>query len=214
MSYLGRWKIDDALTFAGNTHDPTTSGASDADSAPTYRVYEDETGTAILTGMMALLDSSNTTGFYSEQITLSAANGFEEGKQYTIYISATVGGIQGTTHHTFQVEPEIAKEATLGTPTDTDLATDIANLNDLSAAEVNAEMVDVLTVDSLSEPTGVPAAAATFSQKIGFLYAAARNKITVTSSKKQYFDNGNNALWEKNLSDDGTTYSETQANSP
>ena len=107
MAYLGSWKIDDNLTFACNTHTAATGAGTDADSVPTYRVYEDETGTPILTGSTALLDSANTVGFYSEQIALSAANGFEKGKCYTIYITATVATIAGTTHHTFQIEAEV-----------------------------------------------------------------------------------------------------------
>lgn len=102
--YLGRWEIDDLLVFACNTHTPSTGAAVDADSAPTYRVYEDETGTAILTGTMALLDDANTVGQYSEQITLSAANGFELGKSYSIRISGAVGGVAGATLRSFQVE--------------------------------------------------------------------------------------------------------------
>ncbi|VAX15360.1 hypothetical protein MNBD_NITROSPINAE04-1962 [hydrothermal vent metagenome] len=97
------YKIDDFYTFSVNTHNPSTGAATDADSAPTYRVYEDETATPILTGSMALLDSTNTTGFYSEQIQLTAANGFEEGKSYNIYITATVGGTAGTTKRFFKM---------------------------------------------------------------------------------------------------------------
>lgn len=107
MSYLGSWKIDDLLTFYANTTRFDTGNATDADAVPSYRVYEDETGTAILTGNMALLDSANTAGFYSEQITLSAANGFEKGKSYAIYIAATVNSIAGATHHTLQIEAEV-----------------------------------------------------------------------------------------------------------
>ena len=100
---LGRWKIDDFLTFTCNTHTASTGAATDATGVPTYRVYEDETGTPILTGSMAKLDDANTLGFYSERIQLTAANGFEVDKQYSIYISATVGGIEGTISHNFQV---------------------------------------------------------------------------------------------------------------
>ena len=107
MSYLGSWKIDDNLTFPVNTHNASTGAATDADAVPSYRVYEDETGTAILTGSMAKLDDANTVGFYSEQIALSAANGFEKGKCYTIYISAAVSSVTGTMNHTFQMEAEV-----------------------------------------------------------------------------------------------------------
>lgn len=108
MSFLGSsWHIDDLLTFYLNTQRFDTGNATDADAAPSYRVYEDETGTAILTGTMALLDSSNTAGFYSEQITLSAANGFEVGKCYAIYIAATVNSVAGAMHHTFTIAPDV-----------------------------------------------------------------------------------------------------------
>lgn len=105
--YLGSWKIDDLVTFYANTTRFDTGNATDADAVPAYRIYEDETGTAILTGNMALLDSANTAGFYSEQITLSAANGFEKGKSYAIYIAATVNSVAGATHHTLQIEAEV-----------------------------------------------------------------------------------------------------------
>jgi len=108
---LGKWEIDDLLTFPANTHAANTGAATDADSLPTYRVYEDETTTPILTGTMALLDSGNTVGFYSEQITLSAANGFEIDKSYTVYISAIVGEIVGTQSHSFQMMVATATEA-------------------------------------------------------------------------------------------------------
>jgi hypothetical protein len=107
MSYLGSWKIDDTLTFTVVTHTPATGAVTDADAVPDYRVYEDETGVAILTGSLAKLDDANTTGHYSEQVTLSAANGLEKGKSYNIYINATVGGIEGATVKSFQMEAEV-----------------------------------------------------------------------------------------------------------
>lgn len=88
-------EIGDNLTFSVCTHDPDTGVLTDADAVPAYRVYENETGTAILTGTMAILDNANTTGFYTETIACTVANGFEDGKSYTIYVSATVDGDTG-----------------------------------------------------------------------------------------------------------------------
>jgi hypothetical protein len=101
--FLGIWEIDDLLTFYANTHNATTGAAVDADSAPSYRIYENETTTPIVTGTMALLDASNTDGFYSEQVTLSAANGFENGKCYCIRIQGVVSSVTGAKVDTFQV---------------------------------------------------------------------------------------------------------------
>ncbi len=99
----GPWYIDDTLTFTVNTHDVATGAGTDADAVPSYRIYEDETGTAILNGNTAKLDDANTVGFYSEQITLSAANGFEVGKSYSIYVAATVDSIAATQSYNFKV---------------------------------------------------------------------------------------------------------------
>jgi len=91
------------LTFTITTHDPDTGELTDADAAPTYRVYEDETAVAILTGTMSTLDTANTTGFYGEQIACTAGNGFEAGKSYNIYIEATVDADTGGISYGFTV---------------------------------------------------------------------------------------------------------------
>lgn len=100
--------IDDYLTFGITTHDPDTGVVTDADSAPAYRIYEDETSTAILTGTMAKLDDANTTGFYTERVAITAANGFEDGKSYTIYIEATVDSDKGAIAYGFSAWTDIA----------------------------------------------------------------------------------------------------------
>jgi hypothetical protein len=96
--------IGNTLTFSICTHDPDTGQLADADTLPAYRVYEDETATPILTGTMAKLDDANTLGFYTERITCSAANGFENGKMYTIYIEATVDSTTGGIAYGFAAE--------------------------------------------------------------------------------------------------------------
>ena len=87
--------IGDNLKFSITTHDPDTGVLTDADAVPPYRVYEDETAVPILTGNMAKLDDANTTGFYTEIIACTVANGFEDAKTYTIYIEATVDSDKG-----------------------------------------------------------------------------------------------------------------------
>lgn len=99
--------IGDTLVFSICTHDPDTGILTDADDFPSYRVYEDETGTAILNGVMAKLDDANTTGFYTESITCSAGNGFEAGKTYTIYIEATVDSDTGGICYAFKAKQKV-----------------------------------------------------------------------------------------------------------
>lgn len=103
MGCPSRVVIGNNAVFSICTHDPDTGVLTDAESAPTYRVYEDETATPILTGTMAKLDDDNTTGFYTEQIACTEANGFEVGKTYTVYIEATVDGDTGGITYGMQV---------------------------------------------------------------------------------------------------------------
>ena len=201
--FLGSWKIDDDIVFYANTHRFDTGAATDADSPPSYRVYEMETSTPILTGSMALLDGSNTAGFYSEQITLSAANGFEKGKSYAIYIQATVNSVIAATHHTLQIEAEVDANrlnwANIDGPTTTvdlsgttvktatDIATQITALNNLSAAQVNAEVVDVLRTDTLPDSYAADGVQPTIAQAIlaihQFLTEKSVSGVTVTVNK-------------------------------
>jgi len=104
--YLGSWKVGDYLTFPCNTH-KVSGEAFDADSDPSYRIYEDETGTPVATGTLEKLDDAGTLGFYTERRQLLSATGFEKGKCYTIYITATVDSKIGTMSHTFQIEAEV-----------------------------------------------------------------------------------------------------------
>ncbi len=99
----------------------------------------------------------------------------------------------------------------------TQIGTDGAGLTNMpwnSAwdAEVQSEVQDALDA-AHSEPSGVPAANESLADKIGYLYMALRNRVDVTSTKKTFYDDGGSAEWEKDLSDDSTTYTETEANS-
>lgn len=90
----------------------------------------------------------------------------------------------------------------------------IAALNNLSAAQVNAEVVDALATDTYAEPTGVPPATASLATKIGRLHQALRNGLTVTGAAKTFQDDSAAALWKKPLSDDGVTYTEGEGTTP
>jgi len=191
MAYLGSWKIDDALTFPASTHTASTGAATDADAVPDYRVYEDETGTAILTGSMAKLDDASTTGFYSEQITLSAANGFEKGKCYTVYISAAVATITGTMSHTFQMEAEV-------------------DANVVSASNVSANIEQVGGASTLPELTAVAdaPAAPTLAQALMLLYMWLRNNTQSTSTERRILNDAGAEVLDATMADDGTTFTQ------
>lgn len=72
--------------------------------------------------------------------------------------------------------------------------------------------VEKLTTTAHSEPTGVPAANEAPIDKLGYLFMALRNQVDITATKKTFYDDSGTAEWEKDLSDDGTTYSESEGN--
>lgn len=86
-------------------------------------------------------------------------------------------------------------------------AASIAALNNLSAAQVNTEVLDVLTVDTFAEPSSVPAATSTLKDKINWLFSLARNKGTQTSTTKTLRNDADSAdIGTSTISDDGTTF--------
>lgn len=71
-----------------------TGAVADADSAPTFEVFEDGTDTDIGVGGTATKRASKT-GDYRASFAASAANGFEAGKYYNVVASATVNSVAG-----------------------------------------------------------------------------------------------------------------------
>lgn len=130
-------EIGDNLVFSVTTQRVDTGAATDADSVPTYRIYEDETGTAILTGSMAKLDDANTTGFYSELIACTSGNGFENGKSYTIYIAATVNSVAGVKELSFKAYDARKSNVTQVSGSAEDLPTATA----LAAAQADLDLL-------------------------------------------------------------------------
>jgi len=83
----------------------------------------------------------------------------------------------------------------------------IDDMVNLTAAQVNTEVVDALNVDTYAEPgQGVPAATTSIAAKIGYLYKFLRNKTTQTSTTLSVFDDAGSTVDQKStVSDDGTT---------
>ena len=90
--------------------------------------------------------------------------------------------------------------------------TTLDGLNNLSAAQVNAEAVDALATDTYAEPSGVPAATSSLKDKIGFLFANARNKSTQTATTRLLRNDADTGtIATESVSDDGTTYIKGEA---
>ena len=103
-------KLGEIVHFDIVVQDPTTGARTNADSLPTWKVYEEDYDTPMLSDSFAL--RAGTTGNYRAMFLATSDNtsaygwdgvsdyygygyGFEEGKFYNIIAEATVGGITG-----------------------------------------------------------------------------------------------------------------------
>jgi hypothetical protein len=119
--------VDETVHFDVVTHPPTTGAVSDADSVPTYAVFEEDTDTAIATG--SLTKRGSIMGSYRGSFVASGAS-VDVGKFYSVIVTGTVNSIQGRTvalH--FRAAP---LEITEGMP-----RVDLAALSGNSTAAVN-----------------------------------------------------------------------------
>lgn len=83
----------------------------------------------------------------------------------------------------------------------------VAALGATAKSDVNAEVVDALAVDTYAEPGSVPTATASLKDKIGWIQAISRNKVTQTATTQTLRNDADNAtISTSTVSDDGTTF--------
>ncbi len=145
MSYfIGEIPIDGYVEFHQNTHNPATGAEADADALPTYRIYEENNDTVISNGNLAKRDDANTLGYYYARVQCTTGAGYEAGKLYFIRVRGVVGAVAGSTVHCFRCVAAGHDAESVADNIDT-INTGVAGLNDLSAAQVNAEADQALT---------------------------------------------------------------------
>lgn len=89
--------------------------------------------------------------------------------------------------------------------------TGVTGFNDLSAADVNAEVLDVLVTDTFAEPGSVPAATSSLKDKISWLFALSRNKRTQSGTTQTLRNDADNAsIATSSTTDNGTTYTSSE----
>lgn len=94
---------------------PVTKVASDADSTPTAEVYEDADDTPILAP--TVVKRAGTTGRYRVAIACTGGNGFEAGRTYNVYATATVAGTTGSARlGGFQVRDDASASGLMSAP--------------------------------------------------------------------------------------------------
>lgn len=91
----------------------------------------------------------------------------------------------------------------------------VGSLAAQAKTDVNNEVLDVLTVDTFSEPPqGAPGVNISLKDKIGYLYKAFRNRITQTATTLSIFaDDASTVDQKATVSDDGSTYNRSEISS-
>ena len=80
-------------------------------------------------------------------------------------------------------------------------------------SDVNAELVDVMTVDTVSELSACPTAGATMRDKITFVYQYLRHKLTSSSSAMTlYKDDESTSLCTNTIGDSGSLFTRGELN--
>jgi hypothetical protein len=102
--YLGSFGIDDYVGIPAATH-RFSSGAAYAPTVLTYSIYEEATNVGIDENVDMVVASpfDSVVGCYWVRRQLTAAAGFEAGKNYLVVVKATVDSVAAIQMHTFQV---------------------------------------------------------------------------------------------------------------
>ncbi len=83
----------------------------------------------------------------------------------------------------------------------------VENLSTTAKADVNAEVIDVMRTDTVTEISAVPAANAALHSMVQWLYSMARNKKTTTATTDTLRNDADGAdIASNTISDDGTTF--------
>ena len=82
------------------------------------------------------------------------------------------------------------------------------------AADVNVEVLDVITVDLFGDPittTDAPPVSNTLANKQGYLYGTYRNRIDVSTAAKTFYTSTGGIAFTKVISEANSTYTELEA---
>lgn len=191
--YLGDFTLGDTLdmkfTTVNSSGIPTTLGGS-----PVVSAYVGNGTTEITAGITLTTDFDSRTGLNNVRVVASSGNGFATATNVQLVITTgTVGGdsVVGYVIASFSIENR--KAYALGVQ---------------AKADVNAEVVDTLNVDTYAEPgQETPAATNTLVKKIGYLFKVFRNRKTQTATQFSLYNDDATTIGQKaTVSDDATTF--------
>lgn len=201
---------DERLT--GATHNVATSAGRRLRAVGTdVRILRENTCQAGGTASNVILDTgaSSIDEFYQDNsvIIITDGTGMGQVRHLENYVGSTkVAEI----HPDWRVTPDETSTYTIIA----DTGVHVHELESEALVQVNAEMVDALGVDTLSELSqAAPSATPTIKTALMLLYMIARNKLTTTTTELGIHNNAGTKIVKKVLADDGVTYSEDEMES-
>lgn len=183
-------------SVTGNVGGNVVGSVASVTAAVTVGTNNDKTGYALSSaGIQAIWDA----------LTSALTTVGSVGKRIADNLDATISSRSTVT--TAQVNTEVDTAlADVGLTTTITGRIDAAVSTRATPAQVNTEVLDVLTVDTFAEASAVPAATSTLKDKLNWLFILARNKLTQTSTTQLVRNDADSAtVGTSTLSDDGTT---------
>jgi hypothetical protein len=192
-------------TTTTNTDMRGTDTALLASSAPTnFSALGISVGGAIDNVTLVATTTTNTDmrGTDSALLAASAPTNFSD-----LSITASAGLVDITQSAADKAWSTSTRLLTAGTNIVLAKGVGVTGFNDLSAAQVNAEVVDVIFTDTYAEPGSVPAATSSISAKLKWVFTASRNKLLQTNTTQTIRNDADSAaIATSTVSDDGTTF--------
>lgn len=211
----------DQLTFTtANKVDATIQAAGDFAQAAADKVWSTASRTLTAFGFSVTVGTNSDKTGYSlsaagiqaiwDALTSALTTTGSIGKLLVDNINATISS--RSSHSAADVWAVATRILTAGTNIVLAKGIEVTGFNDLSAAQVNAEVVDALNVDTYAEPgQEAPPATTTLAKKLNYLYKSFRNKKTQTATTLNlYADDGTTVDQKATISDDGTTYTHNE----
>jgi hypothetical protein len=218
-----------------------SDGAPVTFSSGAVEIYEDNDVAQITGAETLTIDFDGITGLHNLRIAATAANGFGAGQSYSAVASAgTVGGtsVVGEVILNFTIEHQSAlRPATAGRELEVDAnsrvdvgswlgtavtlgagapdvniqSTDNIDLSVLQKTAVNAEVLDVMDTDTLTEPAqGKPAALVSAFTVLRYAWATFRNLEEQTATEYRVFNDAGTRLCDAAISDTAGTVTKAE----
>lgn len=131
-----------------------------------------------------------------DQLTSALTTAGTVGKLLVDNVNATISS--RSSHAAADVWSVATRVLTAGTNIVLAKGTGVTGLNDLSAAQVNDEVVDALATDTYAEPgQGAPAATASLAAKLSYLYKSWRNMKDNDGSTTQLYNDAGTTVDQK-----------------